>query len=38
VNVTQPTRTLVLSNALGTTAAVWDPQLPALGAFRVVRY
>ncbi len=38
MNVTQPTRTLVLSNALGTTAAVWDPQLPALGAFRVVRY
>jgi 3-oxoadipate enol-lactonase len=29
---------LVLSNALGTTAAVWDPQLPALGAFDVVRY
>jgi 3-oxoadipate enol-lactonase len=28
----------VLSNALGTTAALWDPQLPALGAFDVVRY
>jgi 3-oxoadipate enol-lactonase len=30
--------TLVLSNALGTTAALWDRQLPALGAFDVVRY
>jgi 3-oxoadipate enol-lactonase len=38
VNVARPTRTLVLSNALGTTAAMWDPQLPALGAFHVVRY
>jgi 3-oxoadipate enol-lactonase len=28
----------VLSNALGTTAAIWDSQLPALGAFEVVRY
>jgi 3-oxoadipate enol-lactonase len=29
---------LVLSNALGTTAALWDPQLPVLGGFEVVRY
>jgi 3-oxoadipate enol-lactonase len=29
---------LVLSNALGTTSAVWDAQLPALDAFQVVRY
>ena len=29
---------LVLSNALGTTAALWDPQLPVLGGFGVVRY
>jgi 3-oxoadipate enol-lactonase len=33
-----PAPTLVLSNALGTTAALWDPQLPALGALDVVRY
>jgi 3-oxoadipate enol-lactonase len=38
VNVTGSSRTLVLSNALGTTAAIWDPQMPALGAFHVVRY
>src|SRR5262245_15997644 len=40
MNVTGPARRplLVLSNALGTTAAVWDPQLPGLGAFDVVRY
>jgi 3-oxoadipate enol-lactonase len=30
---------LVLSNALGTTASVWDPQLPALGErFHVLLY
>ena len=40
MNVTGPAQrpVLVLSNALGTTAAVWDPQLSALGAFDVVRY
>jgi 3-oxoadipate enol-lactonase len=40
MNATGPAQrpVLVLSNALGTTAAVWDPQLPALGAFDVVRY
>ena len=31
--------TLVLGNSLGTTVAMWEPQLPALtGRFRVVRY
>ncbi len=29
---------VVLSNALGTNVALWDAQLPALGAYRVVRY
>ena len=30
---------LVLGNSLGTTVAMWEPQLPALtGRFRVVRY
>jgi 3-oxoadipate enol-lactonase len=30
---------VVLSSSLGTTLAMWDPQLPALGAqFRVLRY
>lgn len=40
VNVTGPAEVsaLVLSNALGTTAALWDPQLPALGVFDVIRY
>ena len=31
-------RVVVLSNALGTTAELWDAQLPALGDYRVVRY
>ena len=31
--------TVVLSNSLGSTSAMWDPQLPAFAArFRVVRY
>ncbi|HSS73308.1 MAG TPA: alpha/beta fold hydrolase [Gaiellaceae bacterium] len=40
MNVKRPSErpALVLSNALGTTAALWDPQLPALGGFDVVRY
>ena len=29
---------VVLSNALGTNVALWDAQLPALGAYSVVRY
>jgi pimeloyl-ACP methyl ester carboxylesterase len=30
---------LVLSNSIGSTSAMWDPQLPALSEhFRVVRY
>ena len=30
---------LVLANSLGTTSAMWEPQMPALtGRFRVVRY
>ena len=30
---------LVLSHSLGTTLAMWDPQMPSLtGRFRVLRY
>lgn len=29
---------LMLSGSLGSTRAIWEPILPALGAFRVVRY
>ena len=32
------TPTVVLSNALGTTAALWDAQMPVLAGFRVMRY
>ena len=33
------TPTVVLSNSLGTTSALWDQQVPALAPhFRVVRY
>jgi 3-oxoadipate enol-lactonase len=31
-------RAVILSNALGTTAALWEPQLDALASFHVVRY
>ena len=32
------TQTVVLSNSLGSTSAIWDRQVPALEGYRVIRY